>query len=138
MITEILTNVDLFTADEAVYLQQLQEEFRDNVSHMTPTAYNKEMERLAIDLSWKIIANRRQYLFAARNRTPIEGKETAAGKPRDDATMLLNHKEALNFIIENPDYVMPLFWLTATMLGVSLFIACEKEQLPTEDTIIHL
>lgn len=35
-------------------------------------------------------------------------KETAAGKLRDDATMLLNHKDALNFIVEHPDYVEPL------------------------------
>src|SRR5690606_21544390 len=38
----------------------------------------------------------------------LKDKETAAGKPKDDATMLLNHKEALNFIIDNPDYVVPL------------------------------
>jgi Fic family protein len=35
-------------------------------------------------------------------------KETAAGKPQSDAIMLLNHKEAINFIVENKDYVSPL------------------------------
>lgn len=38
----------------------------------------------------------------------LKDKETAAGKPKDDATMLLNHKEAFNCIIDNPDYVVPL------------------------------
>jgi len=38
----------------------------------------------------------------------LKEQETAAGKPKDDATMLLNHKEAINFISANPDYVVPL------------------------------
>lgn len=53
LITEILQDVCLFTEDEKNYLSSLQQEFQNNVSHMSPHAYNKEMERLAIDLSWK-------------------------------------------------------------------------------------
>jgi len=48
-----LHELNSMTTNEANYLQQLQEEFLNNVSHMTPAAYHKEMERLAIDLSWK-------------------------------------------------------------------------------------
>jgi len=53
LITDVLRDVNLFTPEEANTLQQLQEEFLDNISHMTTAAYNKELERLAIDLSWK-------------------------------------------------------------------------------------
>jgi Fic family protein len=59
-------------------------------------------------LSWKssqIEGNTHSLLETERL---LKDKETAAGKPKDDATTLLNHKEALNFIIENPDYVIPL------------------------------
>jgi Fic family protein len=38
----------------------------------------------------------------------LKEKETASGKTKDEAIMLLNHKEALDFIIENPMYVTPL------------------------------
>ena len=38
----------------------------------------------------------------------MKDKETAAGKTKDEAVMLLNHKEALDFIVEHPDYVNPL------------------------------
>lgn len=38
----------------------------------------------------------------------LKDKETASGKTRDEATMLLNHKAALDFIIANPDYSNPL------------------------------
>lgn len=108
LITEVLRDVDLFTADEAEHLQQLQEEFQDNVTHMSPAAYNKEMERLAIDLSWKSSQIEGNTYSLLETERLLKDKETAAGKPKDDATMLLNHKEALNFIIENPDYVVPL------------------------------
>ncbi|EOR95616.1 Huntingtin interacting protein E-like protein [Arcticibacter svalbardensis MN12-7] len=108
LITNVLRDVHLFTADEGNYLQQLQEEFRNNVSHMTAAAYNKEMERLAIDLSWKSSQIEGNTYSLLETERLLKDKETAAGKPKDDATMLLNHKEALNFIIETPDYVVPL------------------------------
>ena len=38
----------------------------------------------------------------------LKDKETAAGKTKDEANMLLNHKEALDFIISHPDYINPL------------------------------
>ena len=38
----------------------------------------------------------------------LKEKETAKGKNKDEATMLLNHKEAIDFIVENPDYLDPI------------------------------
>ncbi|SKB91426.1 Fic family protein [Dyadobacter psychrophilus] len=108
LITEILSSVDLFTADEVNGLTNLQKEFRKNVNDMSTAAYNKEMERLAIDLSWKSSQIEGNTYSLLETERLLKDKETAAGKPKDDATMLLNHKEALNFIIDNPDYVVPL------------------------------
>ncbi|MCE7071092.1 Fic family protein [Dyadobacter sp. CY327] len=108
LINEILSSVNLFTTDEANYLRQLQQEFRRNVDDMSPAAYQKEMERLAIDLSWKSSQIEGNTYSLLETERLLKDKETAAGKPKDDATMLLNHKDALNFIIENPDYVVPL------------------------------
>lgn len=108
LITDVLRKVDLFTPEEANTLQPLQEEFSNNISHMTTAAYNKEMERLAIDLSWKSSQIEGNIYSLLETERLLKDKETAAGKPKDDATMLLNHKEALNFIIENPNYVIPL------------------------------
>ncbi|MBD1422624.1 Fic family protein [Sphingobacterium chuzhouense] len=108
LIREVLANADIFTVDEASNLQQLQDEFRRNVAHMSQDVYNKEMERLAIDLSWKSSQIEGNTYSLLETERLLKDKETAAGKPKDDATMLLNHKEALNFIIGNPDYVIPL------------------------------
>jgi len=38
----------------------------------------------------------------------LKEKETAAGKTPQEASMLLNHKEALDFIIQHPRYMQPL------------------------------
>ncbi|MCD4695429.1 MAG: Fic family protein, partial [Bacteroidales bacterium] len=38
----------------------------------------------------------------------LKEKETASGKTKEEAIMLLNHKDALDFIIDNPDYLYPL------------------------------
>lgn len=108
LINEVLQNANLFTEAEKTQLTVLQAKFKENIAGLSPTVYNKEMERLAIDLSWKssqIEGN--TYTLLETERLLLE-KETAAGKPKDDAIMLLNHKEALNFIIAHPDYIVPL------------------------------
>jgi Fic family protein len=66
------------------------------------------LERLAIDLSWKssqIEGN--TYTLLETERLLLQ-KETASGKTKEEAIMLLNHKEAIDFIIEQPDYLVPL------------------------------
>jgi Fic family protein len=66
------------------------------------------MERLAIDLSWKSSQIEGNTYTLLETERLLKEKETAHGKPKDDATMLLNHKEAINFITEHSDYVEPL------------------------------
>lgn len=108
LITDVLSNTTLFTAEEQQYLQRLHEKFTKNVSSLSPVEYSKEQERLAIDLSWKSSQIEGNTYSLLETERLLKEKETAEGKPKDDAIMLLNHKEALNFISENPDYVVPL------------------------------
>jgi Fic family protein len=108
LITDTLNKVNLFTKEETQFLQDLQSEFKNNIEHLSEAAYSKELERLAIDLSWKSSQIEGNTYSLLETERLFKEKETAAGKPKDDATMLLNHKEAISFIIENPDYVVPL------------------------------
>ena len=108
LIREQLPKVILFTNEEMTHLQNLQNEFHSHVEEMTQNEYNKEMERLGIDLSWKssqIEGN--TYSLLETDRLLRESK-TANGKTQEEATMLLNHKHALRFILENPDYLQNL------------------------------
>ncbi len=104
----VLTKAALFTDAEMQHLELLHREYQDNISHLSKAEYAKELERLAIDLSWKSSQIEGNTYSLLETERLLKEKETAAGKPKDDATMLLNHKEALNFIIEHPDYVAPL------------------------------
>lgn len=104
----IIPVVDLFTNEEQQKLDTLQQTFKENVSHLSASAYQKEMERLAIDLSWKSSQIEGNTYSLLETERLLKEHETAAGKPKDDATMLLNHKEAINFITEHPDDVQPL------------------------------
>ncbi|WP_293300845.1 Fic family protein [Pedobacter sp. UBA4863] len=108
LIPNILNDIQLFTDTEENQLQLLQHRFKENVAHLSDVAYNKELDRLAIDLSWKSSQIEGNTYSLLETERLLKEKETAAGKPKDDATMLLNHKEAINFIIATPDYVVPL------------------------------
>lgn len=108
LITEVLSKVKLFTTQEEQSLEVLQQKFKHNISNLSSAEYNKELERLAIDLSWKSSQIEGNTYSLLETERLLKEKETAAGKPKDDAIMLLNHKEAINFIIAHPDYVAPL------------------------------
>ncbi len=108
LIPEILSGTVLFTAPEYQQLTALQAKFTDNVAHLSKSTYDKEMERLAIDLSWKSSQIEGNTYTLLETERLLKEQKTATGKPKDDATMLLNHKEAINFIVANPDYVTPL------------------------------
>jgi predicted transcriptional regulator len=104
----MLAGIDLFTSPELKKLDDLQARFRSNISKLDETTYKKEMERLAIDFSWKSSQIEGNTYSLLETEMLLTKKETAAGKPQSDVIMLLNHKEAINFIVENKDYVSPL------------------------------
>jgi fido (protein-threonine AMPylation protein)/predicted transcriptional regulator len=108
MLRETLPVYELFTKSEATHLQALQDRFQANIAQLSPMEYNKEMERLAIDLSWKSSQIEGNTYSLLETERLLKEKLTATGKTKDEATMLLNHKEALDFIIANPDYLTPI------------------------------
>ncbi|MDQ2656802.1 MAG: Fic family protein [Bacteroidota bacterium] len=103
-----LRNVSLFDADELNELHALQQKYERKSKELSAQQYRQELERLAIDLSWKSSQIEGNTYSLLETERLLKEKETAEGKTRDEATMLLNHKEALDFIIENPDHIMPL------------------------------
>ena len=108
LINGLLAETRLFSDKELAHLDALQDEFRQHVNELTDNEYRKEMERLGIDLSWKssqIEGN--TYTLLETERLLRESK-TAEGKTKEEAVMLLNHKDALNFVLDNPDYLKEL------------------------------
>lgn len=108
LINNILPKVEIFTTDEKSHLEALQEQFSKNIEDITPTEYRKEMERLGIDLSWKSSQIEGNTYSLLETEKLLKEKKTAAGKTKEEAVMLLNHKDALDYLLENPSYFTEL------------------------------
>jgi len=108
LITDVLNKYNIFTNAELNKLATLQDTYRSNISQLTETGYKKELERLSIDLSWKSSQIEGNTYSLLETERLLKEKETASGKTKEEAIMLLNHKDAIDFIVENPDYLIPL------------------------------
>lgn len=108
IINEVLAKNSVFTETEFERLNLLQAKFRNNISQLSKIEFKKEFERLAIDLSWKSSQIEGNTYSLLETERLLKDRETAAGKTKEEAIMLLNHKDALDFIIENTDYLNPL------------------------------
>lgn len=108
IINEVLSKHSVFTKDELEKLEALQNKYKSNISLLTENEYKKELDRLAIDLSWKSSQIEGNTYSLLETEKLLREKETASGKTKEEAIMLLNHKDALDFIIDNPHYLNPL------------------------------
>ena len=108
LISNTLKNINIFTTEELIKLSDLQATYSKNISSLSKNEVKKELDRLAIDLSWKSSQIEGNTYSLLETEQLIKEKETASGKTREEATMLLNHKEAIDFIIKEPDYLTPL------------------------------
>lgn len=108
LVNDILNKNSVFTENELNKLNLLQKEYETNIKELNPSDYRKELERLAIDLSWKSSQIEGNTYSLLETERLLKEKQTASGKTKEEAVMLLNHKDALDFIIENKDYLHPL------------------------------
>ena len=108
LIPETLQNVSLFTVEELNLLIFLQNKFSENIAQLSDFEYKKNMERLAIDLSWKSSQIEGNTYSLLETERLLKDKQTAAGKTKDEAIMLLNHKDAIDFVVANHEYFLSL------------------------------
>ena len=105
LIRDVLPKVEIFTAGELEKLSNAQKMFEHNTEGMTELEYRKEMERLGVDLSWKSSQIEGNTYSLLETERLLKDKQTASGKTKEEAVMLLNHKDALDFILDAPDYL---------------------------------
>lgn len=92
---------DLFSDSEHQTLEQATVTYKKNVQNVPPAIAHKELERLIVELSWKssrIEGN--TYSLLDTEKLILEHKE-ATGHDAKEAQMILNHKDAFNFVREN-------------------------------------
>lgn len=132
LINDILPIVNLFTREELDILNNAQDLFHQHLSDMSELEYRKEMERLGIDLSWKSSQIEGNTYSLLETERLLKEKQTASGKTKDEAVMLLNHKDALDFILDVPDYLK-----TLTVRRIEDIHALLTKELGVERNIRH-
>jgi predicted transcriptional regulator/prophage maintenance system killer protein len=107
LINGFLEDFSIFTDEELTTLNLLNVKYLQNIAELSKVTYDKELERLAIDLSWKSSQIEGNTYSLLETERLLQEKQTAQGKTKDEAVMLLNHKDTLDFIIENQDFMLP-------------------------------
>lgn len=108
LIRKLLKQNEVFSSAEIEHLNELQREFEIRLSQLTENDYLREFERLAIDLSWKSSQIEGNTYSLLETERLLKDRMTAAGKTKEEAIMLLNHKETLDFLLQQPDYLIPM------------------------------
>lgn len=102
LIRETMPKVEIFTEAERSRLAELRTIFAKRMAEIPARAYNREMERLGIDLSWKSAQIEGNTYTLLETETLLKDLQEAKGKKHEEAVMLLNHKNALKAILERP------------------------------------
>lgn len=108
LITTQIPQVKIFSEDELQRLHASQALFQKHLAEISESQYRKEMERLGIDLSWKSSQIEGNTYSLLETERLLRENKTADGKTKEEAVMLLNHKDALRFILDNQDYMKQL------------------------------
>lgn len=94
---------NIFSDEELIRMEALTEEYRIRKNDLSPTIQKKELERFIIELSWKsskIEGN--TYTLLDTEKLLLENKK-AVGKTENETQMILNHKDAFDFIYKNAE-----------------------------------
>jgi len=104
LLSEVIDGANLFTSSELDELADLQEKYIISINKLSKTEYRRALETLSIDLSWKSSEIEGNTYTLLETEFLLKEQRTAGGKSLDEANMLINHKEAIDFLIQNPTY----------------------------------
>ncbi|MFZ2975300.1 MAG: Fic family protein [Candidatus Moraniibacteriota bacterium] len=101
---DIFKNFDnsIFSKEELSNLDKLNDTYRKSVARLSPTILKKEFERLTIELSWKSSQIEGNTYSLIETEILITENQEASGHTKSETQMILNHKKALDYIINNP------------------------------------
>lgn len=94
---------NIFSDSERKKLAELQLIYGKKIQEIPADALKKEIERLNIDFSWKSSRIEGNTYSLLETEQLIKNQKKADGHTREEATMILNHKKALEYIRENKE-----------------------------------
>lgn len=92
---------DIFTEKEKKLLATLNSEYRENICALPSHLRKREFERLVIEFSWKSSQIEGNTYSLLETEVLLTEKKEAPGHKKEEAVMILNHKDALDYIRKN-------------------------------------
>ncbi|MEA3344355.1 MAG: Fic family protein [Patescibacteria group bacterium] len=100
-IFDILKN-SVFALEEKELLQHLHQEFQRNLKNIKSKAIvAKELERIVVEFSWKSSQIEGNTYSLLDTESLIKEHKAAKGKTKEETQMILNHKKAFDFVLNN-------------------------------------
>lgn len=96
-----LEKIAIFTTEELTQLESLQQTFQERIRTLPEDIIRKERNRLSIELSWKSSQIEGNTYSLLETEVLLSENIPAEGKQKEEATMLLNHKKAMDYIYEH-------------------------------------
>lgn len=98
----IFDNVgEIFSKSELEELKKMNNDYSERIKKLPPSLLKKEFERLTVELSWKSSQIEGNTYSLIDTEILIKENKEAEGHKREEAIMILNHKKALDYILEN-------------------------------------
>lgn len=92
---------NLFLNTEIQKIKAVERSFKNETKKLGPEILKRELQRFVIELSWKSSKIEGNTYTLLETETLIKEGESAEGKTREEATMILNHKYALEQILKS-------------------------------------
>jgi len=98
---DVLSNMkSILTQEEERELDGLNLKYQNRIKSLSKSILKKEFERLTIELSWKSSKIEGNTYSLIDTEVLIKENREAKGHNREEAVMILNHKKALDYMLE--------------------------------------
>ena len=95
---------NLLTDNEKAELKQLNNTYREKRNKLSPALLQKEFKRLTVELAWKSSKIEGNTYTLLDTERLLNKNISAKGKTKEETNMVLNHKKALDFVLQAPEY----------------------------------
>lgn len=95
---------DLLTVREKAKIDALNQIYHLEKSNLSDTLLQKEYERLTVEFSWKSSQIEGNTYTLLDTERLLKENIAAKGKTAGETQMILNHKKALDFVLQSPEY----------------------------------
>ena len=91
-----------FSSDEKKKLNSIPKKLSDQKEKLDPSIFKREIERFTVEFAWKSSKIEGNTYTLLETEILIKQMKEAVGHSKYEAIMILNHKNAIDYILQNP------------------------------------